>query len=74
MSAPTTCFLCEYWKFDPGDQDWSDVTLDYKWSSQCRKGHWKRERDDANEMLLGEILSTIKDCPDFVRYDGAKKR
>ena len=52
---PKTCILCKEMRFDPGEQDWSEVTPGCDWSSHCSKNHWHMGGDDTTVKEYGRL-------------------
>lgn len=65
-----TCLDCKYWRFDGGEQGYSELTPGSDMYIQCEKGHWELHNGDADTaQCFRDVVALAVDCPDFEQVD-----
>ena len=62
------CWACKNVKFDPGEQDWSDITPGCDAYLVCTKKRFPWFTLNRGQYTLSDLRRTIetaKDCPDW---------
>ena len=72
MEREKLCWFCSNFLYENMVPDWSDVTPGDPFALYCRKNHWQFSAKKTTQMQFAQILSTAKECPDFVWIEGLK--
>ena len=60
------CWFCEHFYYSQGTPDYSDLTPGSSFSMSCEKQHWNFDPYETSQEEFGKMLSSARDCPDFV--------
>ena len=63
--TPKTCILCKHMRFDCGEDDLSDATPGYDWSSRCGFGRWLMSGTNVTTLEYRHNLLSANTCPQF---------
>jgi hypothetical protein len=60
------CWFCKHFYYSNAELDWSDMTPGSDFAMSCSKGHWDFDAFRTGQEEFGKILSSARECPDFV--------
>lgn len=73
MGLPICCVLCKHFYFDPGHEDYSDLTPGESTIIGCNKDHYRMEAFDTTEEKYRENMLKANTCSDFEKADFIKE-
>jgi len=60
------CWFCQHFIYNEAQPGYSEYTPGEDFSIVCLKNHWDFSPSHTTQGEFGKMLSTARNCPDFV--------